>query len=920
MGGNQDSSGDSRLDRVACERLARWLETYIVPRMNAEVPALYRPPREPGGKGAYVPRSNEPVLPHDLIRHISGEQPLGLFVMSKKLDGYVRCAVLDLDDKKGDLGWDELRSQALNLAEELEARLLLPWACRSGGGNGLHLWLLWAEPQPAAAVRVELKAALQAAKVTCHVDIFPAQDELRGGLGNLVALPLARASRPMLLPSGEVVEDLLSWNPDQPALSAPIIKGPRPGQVTLTAGSATGLPVADVGWEQQLDLSGDAGLGVGPQEDYGAPDPALLREAMSYINADDYGTWLRVGLALRVAVLKGHLEDTLAYNLWTEWSQRSEKFNPRAQVYNWHRFRPRVDGAVTLGTVWWLARESGWKPDKADLLPEPTHAELVEHDEPADRPAVSTPHLEEVAPEVERPNGPGPAQRRAVGGNPLGEDPALPAELRWRRGGGGKEVTDLNKFHFVAFEGNKLYVFREDWDPVLKRHRLVRMNLGDFKSYHANNKVVAATTRQGRPIYRELGDLWLDSPHRRQYRDLVMCPEGAPEHSYNLWRGWAIEPAAAGAGGWDRLKDHILKNVCNSDAGLFEYVIRWCALAIQRPEQAAGVALVLRGDRGNGKGTFARALGRLFGQHFLHVTNTRALTGNFNSHLRDSVLVFADEAVWAGNRSEESVLKGLITEPTIQIEGKGRDAVTSRNMAHVIIATNHDWAVPAGIDERRFCVIDVANWHKQDTAYFRAIDDELEAGGHAALLRDLLTIDLAGFDVYRVPVTGALVEQKLLSLDTWAAWWLECLTRGWCYPGQRDWFTADLDLAYGNYVEHARDAGGRSYTGTRASLVKMLKKVMPPSYDLRVKAGRGTRTVYNDTGMAVTAEIRTSNLELPDLRTCRLTFIRLLGTDPDTWYWPDDGSNAADGPRRRDTKALPSGRVEPVADTEELDF
>lgn len=47
--------------------------------------------------------------------------------------------------------------------------------------------------------------------------------------------------------------------------------------------------------------------------------------------------------------------------------------------------------------------------------------------------------------------------------------------------------------------------------------------------------------------------------------------------------------------------------------------------------------------------------------------------------LRDCIALFADEAFWAGDRAGESVLKMLVTEPVIPIEGKGRDLVLVPN-------------------------------------------------------------------------------------------------------------------------------------------------------------------------------------------------------------------------------------------------
>ena len=54
---------------------------------------------------------------------------------------------------------------------------------------------------------------------------------------------------------------------------------------------------------------------------------------------------------------------------------------------------------------------------------------------------------------------------------------------------------------------------------------------------------------------------------------------------------------------------------------------------------------------------------RILGQHALHISNSKHLVGNFNAHLRDCVLLFADEAFYAGDKAHVGVLNSLITEP-----------------------------------------------------------------------------------------------------------------------------------------------------------------------------------------------------------------------------------------------------------------
>lgn len=87
------------------------------------------------------------------------------------------------------------------------------------------------------------------------------------------------------------------------------------------------------------------------------PDDGALPDdiggALSHVDPDDRDVWLRVGMALHST---GTEE---AWNAWCNWSQRSAKFDADDQRKTWASFRDKSEG-VTLGTVYRLARESGW--------------------------------------------------------------------------------------------------------------------------------------------------------------------------------------------------------------------------------------------------------------------------------------------------------------------------------------------------------------------------------------------------------------------------------------------------------------------------------------------------------------------------------------------------------------------------------
>jgi hypothetical protein len=146
--------------------------------------------------------------------------------------------------------------------------------------------------------------------------------------------------------------------------------------------------------------------------------------------------------------------------------------------------------------------------------------------------------------------------------------------------------------------------------------------------------------------------------------------------------------------------------------------------------------------------------------------------------MRHCCFLFADEAYWAGDRRAEGTLKRLITEPDLFIEAKGRDGVTVPNRLHVMMASNNEWVVPASHDERRYAVFQTADDRKQDAKWFKPLYEELGNGGCAAMLYELLRLDLWGWHPREIPKTAALREQQSQSLREFDEWLIGLLQGG----------------------------------------------------------------------------------------------------------------------------------------------
>lgn len=398
----------------------------------------------------------------------------------------------------------------------------------------------------------------------------------------------------------------------------------------------------------------------------------------------------------------------------------------------------------------------------------------------------------------------------------------------------------LNERHAVIGSmGGKCRIICEEEDVVLSRSRLAFQTSGDFKLRYGN-RMVDVPAGNGKVVHVPLGQWWLNHSNRRQYEGIVFAPERDVPGYYNLWRGFAFEAKPGDCGLY---LAHVRSNVCTGNEEYYNYLLDWMALAVQKPAQPGHVAVVLRGRMGTGKGVFIRGFGRLFGRHFMHVSNPQHLVGNFNAHLRDCVVLFADEAFYAGDKKHESILKTIVTEETQQVEAKGIDTVEAPNFIHLMMASNSQWIVPSGKDERRYFVLDVGAGCMQDRAYFSAIQRQLESGGYEALLHDLMARDVSTFDPRAMPRTAALQEQKVLSFTAEEEWWYNKLRAGEITEG-RGWPTHVVGVELvDNFTAYTKQWGNSSRSN-ETRLGTFMRNVCPEGWILRGQlSGRHTAVV-----------------------------------------------------------------------------
>jgi hypothetical protein len=448
-----------------------------------------------------------------------------------------------------------------------------------------------------------------------------------------------------------------------------------------------------------------------------------------------------------------------------------------------------------------------------------------------------------------------------------------------------KFIDEINRFYcLVLAAGTTVIVWLDQEAPPEDQYRII--SLASFNVLLQPRKVVRETcvkddkSGEWRSIRRFVNPAktWLSSPRRREFRGLEFHPnpDGAMGTAgyFNFYRGFSVtaDSSSPDEGRWKKysvFRDHLLTNIADGNETYFRWILAWFAHLVQRPRERIGTAIVLRGRQGTGKTVVGDVIGALIRAHYFLVDDPRYLTGNFNVHMVNCLLLQIDEGVWGGDKHAEGRLKGLITSSNQMIEAKNVDPIRVRNFVRVIFTSNEAWVVPAGLEERRFAVFDVASHVMQNHEYFAEMFRELNAGGYEALLADLLVYDLDAPDapnLREIPKTGGLLEQKLRSMDPVSSWWFARLVDGSPTHRQAGWPSRiPIRVLLADYIRSSDKVGVRR-KASETEFGMAMQKLLP---SVRIRKSVETVEETSDDGDSCEVMRRVRCYDLPGLDDCR---------------------------------------------------
>jgi hypothetical protein len=335
----------------------------------------------------------------------------------------------------------------------------------------------------------------------------------------------------------------------------------------------------------------------------------------------------------------------------------------------------------------------------------------------------------------------------------------------------------FNRDHFYVAANGISRVYQET-----KRHGQFHLEAYSVHIFH--EKYCADTMQVGSGRLVAKSELWMKSPKRRNFDEVMFSPGGDKPKIYNTWKGFAVKPDSdptsnPGQKYAEMFIQHCHENICGGDKKLTDWLIGFFSHLFQKPGEKPQVSLVFKGLKGTGKTIVSKILGHLIGKHAIILSSKDHLTNHFNSILEEQLLITLDEAFWSGDKSLEGKLKAMITDDVRTIEHKGAKPYPTPVYDRIIIIGNDSHLVLATGDERRFAVFNVGDGKIQNQDFFGEMKDGItKYGGDTALMRYFMDYDLKGFNPNVAPKTIGLKEQKEHSMNHFERWWKDCLEDG----------------------------------------------------------------------------------------------------------------------------------------------
>ena len=216
---------------------------------------------------------------------------------------------------------------------------------------------------------------------------------------------------------------------------------------------------------------------------------------------------------------------------------------------------------------------------------------------------------------------------------------------------------------------------------------------------------------------------------------------------------------------------HVREIIANGNDELYNYMLNWISFILQNPAKKTKTVLVLTGEQGTGKNTFTDIICDLMKRYSVrNLTDFCELVGKFNPVVENNKLIICNEmsSTDSNLRLNFNALKSLITDDQIRVGDKFQPKRTVQNVVNLIVLSNFFDPVKVEGGDRRYCVCEVSEEHKDDRAYFETIKSGCTEEFYQNLFTFFMKRDVKGVDFTKIPKTEirqALMESSRSSYE-----------------------------------------------------------------------------------------------------------------------------------------------------------
>jgi hypothetical protein len=414
--------------------------------------------------------------------------------------------------------------------------------------------------------------------------------------------------------------------------------------------------------------------------------------------ADDYDTWLQIGMALWHQYDGGE-EGSI---LWHEWSAQASNYDSDALDSKWDTFEPEKGRQpVTAKLILKLANEE--EKRLAGEQVEDTKEEIAK--------ARTIEQLTEVAYKIKH-----------IAFEPLIRDSVV-ATLRKRH----KEITGdtmpmARARQLTRYENpeNKRrpkwledFVYIEKDEIFYHTESRVELSHKAFDAKHNRYMMTQKDRLEGRSSPESTAssaalNMWeIETVYRRMYmphEELFFTYNG--QRFVNFYSEIGVPDVPDKLSNDERLaiervKDHF-KHLFRFERD-WKLLLDWLAYIVQTRHRVAWMPLI-QGTEGDGKTFFAQMLQVVLGWENVAIVAGEALEEHYNHYMEGALLVFFEEVrLHSTNRyAALNRMKPWITNKVINIRKMQHGTYQIVNTASLLAATNHKDAVPAGQNDTRY--------------------------------------------------------------------------------------------------------------------------------------------------------------------------------------------------------------------------